>query len=179
MSPRWYLVAYIVPFFAILSLLVGGWFVFFIPLFLFGFCPLAELLTRGSDANPSPSEEAEIKQNRLYDYLLYGMVPAQYALFATLIWQACSGAYTYAELFGATVSIGICGGSVGINVAHELGHRKKRYEQVLAKAMLLTVLYMHFFIEHNRGHHARVATDEDPAPRARERLSISSLLGRW
>jgi alkane 1-monooxygenase len=28
---------------------------------------------------------------------------------------------------------------------------------------LMTVCYMHFFIEHNRGHHVRVATPDDPA----------------
>lgn len=29
--------------------------------------------------------------------------------------------------------------------------------------LLLTSLYMHFFIEHNKGHHKRVATPEDPS----------------
>ena len=29
--------------------------------------------------------------------------------------------------------------------------------------MLMPCLYQHFFIEHNRGHHKNVATDEDPA----------------
>ena len=55
----------------------------------------------------------------------------------------------------------ICGHS--INVAHELGHRGKKFEQNLAKTLLLGSLYMHFIIEHNRGHHQRVATREDPA----------------
>jgi alkane 1-monooxygenase len=33
----------------------------------------------------------------------------------------------------------------------------------MSKSLLLTSLYMHFFIEHNRGHHKNVSTDEDPA----------------
>jgi alkane 1-monooxygenase len=33
----------------------------------------------------------------------------------------------------------------------------------MSKMLLLTTLYMHFFIEHNRGHHKNVSTDEDPA----------------
>ncbi|MFM8346496.1 MAG: alkane 1-monooxygenase, partial [Bacteroidota bacterium] len=37
------------------------------------------------------------------------------------------------------------------------------FEQFLSKALLLTESYMHFFIEHNRGHHVHVATPEDPA----------------
>jgi alkane 1-monooxygenase len=33
----------------------------------------------------------------------------------------------------------------------------------MSKALLLTAQYMHFFIEHNRGHHKNVSTEEDPA----------------
>ena|SRR5690554_2857922 len=40
----------------------------------------------------------------------------------------------------------------------------------MAKALLLTSLYTHFFIEHNRGHHTRVGTDLDPA---------SARFGEW
>jgi alkane 1-monooxygenase len=59
--------------------------------------------------------------------------------------------------------VGIVLGVTGINVAHELGHRTKKYEQTMAKILLLPNLYMHFFIEHNWGHHLNVSTDEDPA----------------
>jgi alkane 1-monooxygenase len=33
----------------------------------------------------------------------------------------------------------------------------------MAKHLLLSTQYMHFFIEHNRGHHKNVSTDADPA----------------
>ncbi len=49
------------------------------------------------------------------------------------------------------------------NAAHELGHRNTWYEQLMSKMLLATSLYLHFFIEHNRGHHKNVSTDEDPA----------------
>ncbi|MEX2232696.1 MAG: alkane 1-monooxygenase [Cyclobacteriaceae bacterium] len=54
-------------------------------------------------------------------------------------------------------------GGIGITVAHELGHKKSALEQFYGKILLLTVCYMHFHIEHNRGHHVAVATPEDPA----------------
>jgi alkane 1-monooxygenase len=54
-------------------------------------------------------------------------------------------------------------GIFGINVAHELGHRVNKMEQTFAKLLLLTSLYMHFFIEHNKGHHKHVATASDPS----------------
>ena len=61
------------------------------------------------------------------------------------------------EVIGRVLTMGtICGHS--INIAHELGHRGRKFEQNLAKILLLGSLYMHFIIEHNRGHHKRVAT---------------------
>jgi alkane 1-monooxygenase len=59
--------------------------------------------------------------------------------------------------------MGLLCGTFGINAAHELGHRVNKFEQFLAKVLLLTSLYMHFFIEHNKGHHKHVATSEDPS----------------
>jgi alkane 1-monooxygenase len=48
-------------------------------------------------------------------------------------------------------------------VAHELIHRRARPLRWLGRALLCTVLYDHFFVEHVRGHHVRVATAGDPA----------------
>jgi alkane 1-monooxygenase len=52
---------------------------------------------------------------------------------------------------------------IAINTAHELGHKRPKHEKWLAKVALAQPAYGHFFIEHNRGHHVRVATPEDPA----------------
>src|SRR3979409_2199412 len=52
---------------------------------------------------------------------------------------------------------------VAINPAHELGHKRASVERWLSKVALAQSGYGHFFIEHNRGHHVRVATPEDPA----------------
>ena len=54
-------------------------------------------------------------------------------------------------------------GGVGINTAHEMGHKKDELERWLSKITLAQTCYGHFYIEHNRGHHVRVATPEDPA----------------
>lgn len=68
-----------------------------------------------------------------------------------------------AETIGILNSFGLSCGILGINVAHELGHRPKKYEQWMSKALLLSTLYMHFYIEHNRGHHKNASTPLDPA----------------
>ena len=54
-------------------------------------------------------------------------------------------------------------GGVAINTAHELGHKRASSERWLRRVALAQTGYGHFFIEHNRGHHVRVATPEDPA----------------
>jgi alkane 1-monooxygenase len=59
--------------------------------------------------------------------------------------------------------MGISCGVLGINVAHELGHRTSKAEQLMAKLLLITSCYSHFFIEHNKGHHRHVSTPNDPA----------------
>ena len=51
----------------------------------------------------------------------------------------------------------------GINVAHELGHRKSFFSRTCSKLLLMPSQYMHFYIEHNFGHHINVATPKDPA----------------
>jgi alkane 1-monooxygenase len=52
---------------------------------------------------------------------------------------------------------------IAINTAHELGHKRETTERWLSRVALAQSGYGHFFIEHNRGHHVRVATPEDPA----------------
>ena len=66
------------------------------------------------------------------------------------------------EKVGLAISIG-CIGGIGINTAHELGHKREANERWLSKIALAQSFYGHFYIEHNRGHHVRVATPEDPA----------------
>jgi alkane 1-monooxygenase len=75
------------------------------------------------------------------------------------------------------MSMGILCGVFGINVAHELGHRANKKEQFMAKLLLLTSQYIHFFIEHNKGHHKNVATPEDPSS-ARYNESVFSFYPR-
>ena len=64
---------------------------------------------------------------------------------------------------GLFFSTGILLATNAINVGHELGHRKTFYERFLSKTLFLPCLYMHFYIEHNFGHHQKVGTPDDGA----------------
>ncbi len=127
------------------------------------FIPLAELFIRPDSSNLSAAEEELVKRDPLYDYFIYAIVPCQFAALVVFLFSMREEGLTGLEVTGRIFSMGLLCGTFGINVAHELGHRVSRLEQALAKSLLLTSLYMHFFIEHNKGHHKNVATPEDPS----------------
>jgi alkane 1-monooxygenase len=60
-------------------------------------------------------------------------------------------------------SVGTATGGIGITAAHEMGQRASVLDRALAQIGLALVGYGHFYIEHNRGHHVRVGTVDDPA----------------
>jgi len=64
---------------------------------------------------------------------------------------------------GRIGTMGLFCGTCEINVGHELGHRVNKFEQTLAKVSLLSSMFMHNIIEHNKGHHKTVGTAADPS----------------
>lgn len=77
------------------------------------------------------------------------------------------GAFTWPALLGWIVSLGDISSVVGINVAHELIHRKARVLRGLGGLLLSCVWYPGFKLEHVRWHHLHVATRHDPSSAAR------------
>jgi len=67
---------------------------------------------------------------------------------------------TLTEKFLSVISVGMIG-SVGITAAHELVHKHETLSKVFGRIGLANVLYLHFEINHIRGHHVRVGTDQD------------------
>ena len=86
-----------------------------------------------------------------------------YGLIWLFLWRLTTTETSWFEATGMILGVGIYVGASGINVGHELGHRSSRLERFLAKMLLLPALYLHFYIEHNRGHHRNVCTPHDPA----------------
>lgn len=178
-----YFTGFIVPVVVATSLLLDGWATFFAVVFFFGLIPLVELLATGTEENLPEDEERDRMRDRRFSWLLYSMVPLQYGLVLLYLVRVTRFEVSAVEFAGLTLSLGMACGILGINVAHELGHRRKKYEQNLAKSLLLTSLYTHFFIEHNRGHHTHVATEHDPASsrygESLYRFFPRTILGSW
>lgn len=158
-----YFIAYILPLSALAGLYLKGPWAF--SAFYVGFViiPILEQLLPKSTANLGEEEEKRQSNRRLFDFLLYANVPVLYGLLFYYFRTLAQGDLAGYEIAGLTLSMGIVTGSIGINVGHELGHRAARHEQWMAQMLLLPALYMHFTIEHNRGHHKNVGTDLDPA----------------
>lgn len=125
--------------------------------------PTAELCIKPDEKNMSAAEEEVAKKDTVYDYMLYFFVALQFVALYFFLTSFSQSNLSAADKAGRICTMGLLCGTFGINVGHELGHRVNAFEQWLAKASLMTSLYMHFFIEHNKGHHKNVATPHDPS----------------
>ncbi len=151
------------PLVAFVSLTYNGIWAWATIIYVFIVIVLLELILPQSQQNFDKAEEQIHKADPVYDYLLYMIVPIQYSMLIYFLFQIQDPTLTGWDKAGKILTLGIGCGVFGINVAHELGHRHTKHEQFMAKALLLTSLYMQFFIEHNRGHHRNVSTPDDPA----------------
>jgi alkane 1-monooxygenase len=141
------------------------------PILLYVVLPALDLRFGPDGQNPPDEVMERLENDKYYRYCTYIYIPFQYAsvifgayLFTAsdLSWLGFDGPLSWPAKIGLALSVGMLGG-VGINTAHELGHKKDSLERWLGKVTLAQTWYGHFYIEHNRGHHVRVATPEDPA----------------
>ena len=132
------------------------------PVFVFGIIPLVDLMT-GLDRNNPPDDVIErLENDKYYRWVTYAFIPIQYLSLVWGAWMLSRGDLAVADKVGLSLGIGMVAG-IAINTAHELGHKKEEHERWFARIALAQPFYGHFYIEHNRGHHVRVATPEDPA----------------
>jgi alkane 1-monooxygenase len=132
------------------------------PLIVFGVFPVLDLLIGADDENAPDSVVKWLEQDRYYRWCTYAFLPIQYASLVLACWLWTRGDLSTIDSIGLALTVGTVAG-VAINTAHELGHKRASLERWLSKVALAQSGYGHFFIEHNRGHHVRVATPEDPA----------------
>ncbi len=162
-----WLIGLVVPSLAFVALgmhALTGWSVWFWigPIVILVVVPAIDLMTGLDRSNPPDDVLEALENDRYYRWITYLFLPIQYAGFAAAFWLIGTGDLGWVQQLGLATSIGAIGG-IGINTAHELGHKRESHERWLSKIALAQVFYGHFYIEHNRGHHVRVATPEDPA----------------
>ncbi|ORI18973.1 alkane 1-monooxygenase [Rhodococcus sp. 1163] len=124
--------------------------------------PLIDVFAGVDRTNPPLEAARALENDKYYRWCLYLLIPLQYAGLVAACYLWAYGPLGVPERLALAVTIGIVGG-VGINAAHELGHKRENVERWLSKVTLAQAFYGHFYVEHNHGHHVRVATPEDPA----------------
>ncbi|MEI2701945.1 MAG: alkane 1-monooxygenase [Baekduia sp.] len=129
---------------------------------IFVIFPSLDYLGGFDDTNPPASVMAWLEQDRYYRWCTYLFLPVQFAGLIFSCWKWGSGELSTVAEFGLATTVGMVNG-IAIATAHELGHKRESVERWLSKIALAPTGYGHFFVEHNRGHHVRVSTPEDPA----------------
>jgi alkane 1-monooxygenase len=132
------------------------------PIFVFTIIPVADYLIGDDTSNPPDDVVPTLEKERYYRRIVYLATVTEYVSFFGALWIVATHRLVWYDYVGFALSLGAATG-VSINTAHELGHKTDRFERWLAKLTLAPVAYGHFFVEHNRGHHVRVATAADPA----------------
>ncbi len=181
-----YLFAYTPFIFAFAGLYLQGYWTYATFVFAFGFVPILDQVMNSSTYNYTKEEKNERLKQRFFDWLVYLNVPLVLSVVVSYLFVIYTQPLAVYEQVGLFFSVGTVMGA-SINIAHDLGHRQGKFEQLLSKITLLPNLYMHFFIEHNRGHHKNVATDLDPASSRKNELlytfwfrsTIGGYLSAW
>ncbi|WP_063759043.1 alkane 1-monooxygenase [Streptomyces globisporus] len=131
-------------------------------LVLYVIFPVVDHLIGKDSANPPDSAIAHLEQDRYYRWCTYLYLPLQYTGLVLGCRLITGGDLALVDRIGLTFTLGGVAG-IAINAAHELGHKTEALERRLARIALAQTWYGHFHVEHNHGHHIRVATPEDPA----------------
>lgn len=157
-----YLMSYSIAVTAFIGILVGGPYVYLTVVYTFIFIPILESNTKEYINEYSDDEKKNRNLDPFFDFLLFLNIPIVFGIFFvsldTLLYTD-----SVSEIIGIILSTSIVMATNGINVGHELGHRKSLFSRTCSKLLYLPCQYMHFFIEHNYGHHINVATPDDPA----------------
>lgn len=163
-----YLMAFVLPALAFLGFELGYVFSYFTLLFAFGVIPFFEWKWKPNHSN---FQAESVKSSLWFKVLLYLTLPTQLLLLYLYFSAQLNTNINLLEWVGNLTAMGIMCGVFGINVAHELGHSPKFFDRLVARILLSTSLYMHFYVEHNKGHHKWIGTPQDPAT-ARKNESV-------
>lgn len=169
--PRWkrygFAFVFIVPALMPLAAWLGAWsgrpdlMAWFPLFFLFVLLPLADYAVGHDAANPSEAEAKTLEHENWFRGLTLLTVPAQYLTLAWSLQHGVSTEFALTGMVGWWLSLGLVGGVLAINVAHELIHKDGALERAAGGLLLSSVGYHGFKVEHLRGHHVHVSTPED------------------
>ena len=155
--------AFIIPALTIIGFNLGGIFNLLPLIFVYFLIPLVDLAIGRDTNNVEKNAVSKVANDFYYRFVTYCWTYFQLAFVIWGAWVVSTNELTIFEWITFIIAVSLSTGGIGITVAHELGHKKEAIEKFYSKVLLMTVGYMHFYIEHNKGHHVRVSTPEDSA----------------
>ena len=159
-----YLNAFKLPLLVVMGFYLGDWWNYLSIAFVFLLLPLLDQWVGLNTSNLNDVDMAASEADSFYKTVTFFWAFVQTVFLFWAVWAVADGGLiTTGDWLGFVLGCGLVTGGIGITVAHELGHKKSGFERFLSKLLLLQVCYMHFYVEHNRGHHVHVATPKDPA----------------
>jgi alkane 1-monooxygenase len=122
----------------------------------------------------SPKEQRAVPSDApdwFFDGLLYILVLLQLSNVLALGWLVARLEWTSWPAISASLAnllvIRLLAGPnfccAAICPAHELIHRRGRFQQLLGRLLLITVCYDQFYLAHQRAHHAQRGSAQDPS----------------
>jgi alkane 1-monooxygenase len=138
-----YLSVLSLPVLVAVSFTTTGWTVWLPVLEVFVLIPFVELFFKPDPKNIDGAAEKVVEKDKKFDFIIYAVVPIQFCFLIFFFFSVSEPGLGSNVLLGRIVAMGLMCGVLGINVAHELGHRKTKFEQLLSKTLLSTSLYMH------------------------------------
>jgi len=124
--------------------------------------PTLDRMLGEDESNPPLDAIAGLENDPYYNLITKAFIPSQYLMTMLGCYLATRKNVPMADRVGITISVGTLNG-IAINTGHELGHKREKENRIAAMLALAPSFYTHFAVEHNFGHHLRVATPEDPA----------------
>ncbi|NNM51100.1 MAG: alkane 1-monooxygenase, partial [Pseudomonadales bacterium] len=132
------------------------------PVLVHGVIPALDRWIGEDTSNPPDEAINDLENDKYYNLITKAFIPSQYVMTILGAWLATRDNVPMADRLGITVTVGALNG-IAIVTGHELGHKHEKHNRISAMLALAPTFYTHFAVEHNFGHHKRVATPEDPA----------------
>jgi len=159
MRPWKYLLLMFLPAMVITGYLLGGWWNFLVLLCALAAFPAANLFLSSAEDHAHANKA---HPSKAYNFVALSFVPVLTGLTAWCVYIISRTKFDAVAFCGLALSLGIVNGALGFTLAHEFIHRFTKTGQAAGYLLLLQNNYMHYGIEHVRGHHVYACTPEDP-----------------
>lgn len=129
---------------------------------IFGLLPMADQYLSLDLLNPTKDQQKELKNLLRFQIPLLITIAFDWIFLFWSINQMLDKSHNTLYKLGI-LSVMVLLQGASINTSHELNHKIKKFDNFFGTFNLSKSFYMHFFIEHNQGHHRNVSTPGDPA----------------